>query len=333
MCTPMDKDASIYVAGHRGLVGSAIVRALQRDGYRNLILRTRSDLDLRDQPATEEFFRKVRPQYVFVAAARVGGILANSMYPADFIRDNLQIHTNLIDSAYRNGAQKLLYLGSSCIYPKLAPQPIREDYLLTGPLEPTNDAYAISKIAGIRMVQAYRQQYGFCGISLMPTNLYGPGDSYDLKNSHVLPALIRRFHEAKVGGASEVSIWGSGTPRREFLYVDDLAEAALLLMDTYDAVEIINVGTGEDISIRELAGLVCRIVGYSGRIVFDPSKPDGTPRKLLDSSRIRALGFQPKTPLHQGIQMSYDAFLRSLANTPLETAPSAGEGITSSALH
>ncbi len=317
----MDKDASIYVAGHRGLVGSAIVRALRRDGYRNLILRTRSELDLRDQSATEVFFRNVRPQYVFVAAARVGGILANSMYPADFIRDNLQIHTNLIDSAYRNGTQKLLYLGSSCIYPKFAPQPIREDYLLTGPLEPTNDAYAIAKIAGIRMVQAYRQQYGFCGVSLMPTNLYGPGDSYDLKNSHVLPALIRRFHEAKVGGASEVSIWGSGTPRREFLYVDDLAEAALLLMDTYDAVEIINVGTGEDISIRELAELVCRIVGYSGRIVFDPSKPDGTPRKLLDSSRIRALGFQPKTPLDQGIQMSYDAFLRSLGQVPLETAP------------
>jgi GDP-L-fucose synthase len=329
----MDKDASIYVAGHRGLVGAAIVRALHRDGYRNLILRTRSELDLRDQPVTEEFFRKVRPQYVFVAAAHVGGILANSMYPADFIRDNLQIHTNLIDSAYRNGTQKLQYLGSSCIYPKFAPQPIREDYLLTGPLEPTNDAYAIAKIAGIRMVQAYRQQYGFCGISLMPTNLYGPGDSYDLQNSHVLPALIRRFHEAKVGGAAEVSIWGSGTPRREFLYVDDLAEAALLLMDTYDAVEIINVGTGEDISIRDLAELVCRIVGYRGRIVFDPSKPDGTPRKLLDITRIRALGFQPKTPLDQGIQMSYDAFLRSLANTPLETASGAGEGITSSALH
>jgi len=328
MHTLEDKNASIYVAGHRGLVGSAIVRALHRDGYGNLILRTRSELDLRNQQATEEFFRRERPQYVFLAAAHVGGILANSTYPADFIRDNLQIHTNLIDSSYRNGTQKLLYLGSSCIYPKLAPQPIREDYLLTGPLEPTNDAYAIAKIAGIRMVQAYRQQYGFHGIALMPTNLYGPGDSYDLQNSHVLPALIRRFHEAKAGGTAEVSIWGSGRPRREFLYVDDLAEAALLLMDTYDEPEIINVGTGEDISIRELAELVRRIVGYHGRIVFDPSKPDGTPRKLLDITRLRALGFQPKTPLAQGIHMAYDAFVRAFAHTPPDTAP--GEGITSS---
>jgi GDP-L-fucose synthase len=333
MCTLKDRNASIYIAGHLGLAGSAIVRALHRAGYGNLILRTRSELDLRNQQATEEFFRRERPQYVFLAAARVGGILANSTYPAEFIRDNLQIHTNLIDSAYRNGTQKLLFLGSSCIYPKFAPQPIREDYLLSGPLEPTNDAYAIAKIAGIRMVQAYRQQYGFCGISLMPTNLYGPGDSYDLKNSHVLPALIRRFHEAKVEGAAEVSVWGSGEPRREFLYVDDLAEAALLLMNTYDAAEIINVGTGEDISIRELAELVCRIVGYSGRIVFDPSKPDGTPRKLLDITRIRALGFQPKTPLDQGIRMSYDAFLRSVEHAPLEAASGAGEGIASSEPH
>ncbi len=316
----MDRNAPIYVAGHRGLVGSAIVRALAHAGCAKLILRTREELDLCSQQDTERFFRQERPQYVFVAAARVGGILANSTYPAEFIRDNLQIHTNVIDCAYRYGTQKLLYLGSSCIYPKFAPQPIKEDSLMTGALEPTNDAYATAKIAGIRMVQAYRQQYGFCGISLMPTNLYGPGDSYDLEKSHVLPALIRRFHEAHIQGAAQVTVWGSGTPRREFLYVDDLAEAVLLLMDTYDSPEIINVGTGEDISIRELAELVKRIVGYQGRIVFDASKPDGTPRKLLDVTRVQELGFRPRTPLEQGIRMAYQAYVQRVADAAAATA-------------
>jgi GDP-L-fucose synthase len=315
----MDRNARIYVAGHRGLVGSALVRALTQAGCTKLILRTREELDLRSQQDTERFFRQERPQYVFVAAARVGGILANSTYPAEFIRDNLQIHTNVIDCAYRHGTQKLLYLGSSCIYPKFAPQPIKEDSFMTGPLEPTNDAYATAKIAGIRMVQAYRQQYGFRGISLMPTNLYGPGDSYDLEKSHVLPALIRRFHEAHAQGAAQVTVWGSGTPRREFLYVDDLAEAVLLLMDTYDSPEIINVGTGEDISIRELAELVKRIVGYEGRIVFDASKPDGTPRKLLDVTRVRELGFRPRTPLEQGIRMAYQAYVQRVADAAAAT--------------
>ena len=314
----MDRNARIYVAGHRGLVGSALVRALTQAGCTALILRTREELDLRSQQDTERFFRQERPQYVFLAAARVGGILANSTYPAEFIRDNLLIHTNVIDCAYQHGTRKLLYLGSSCIYPKFAPQPIKEDSFMTGPLEPTNDAYATAKIAGIRMVQAYRQQYGFCGISLMPTNLYGPGDSYDLEKSHVLPALIRRFHEAHAQGAAQVTVWGSGTPRREFLYVDDLAEAVLLLMETYDSSEIINVGTGEDISIRELAELVKRIVGYQGRIVFDASKPDGTPRKLLDVTRVRELGFRPRTPLEQGIRMAYQAYVQRVADAGRE---------------
>ncbi|PWU01478.1 MAG: GDP-fucose synthetase [Terriglobia bacterium] len=304
----MDRNASVYVAGHRGLAGSAIVRALRRMGHERLILRTHDELDLRNQQETERLFRQERPQYVFLAAARVGGILANSTYPADFIRDNLQIHTNIIDCAHRYGARKLLYLGSSCIYPKFAPQPIKEESFLTGPLEPTNDAYAIAKIAGIRMLQAYRQQYGFCGIALMPTNLYGPGDSFHPTNSHVLPALMRRFHEAKSNGTATVSVWGTGGVRREFLYVDDLAEAALLLMEKYDSPEIINVGTGEDITIRELAELVSRTVGYTGRIVFDTSKPDGTPRKLLDVTRIRALGFRPKVPLEQGLQLAYRSY-------------------------
>ena len=301
----MNKDARIYVAGHRGLVGAGVVRALERSGHTRIMARTHADLDLRNQAATEDFFAKERPQFVFMAAARVGGIRANSQYPADFIRDNLQIQTNVIDAAWRNGVEKLLFLGSSCIYPKLAPQPIREEYLLTGPLEPTNDAYAIAKIAGIRMAQAYRQQYGFAAISLMPTNLYGPGDNFDAENSHVLPALIRRFQEAKEQGAPEVTLWGTGTPRREFLHVDDLAEAALLLMEVYDSPEIVNVGAGEDLSIRELAELVKKVAGYEGGIAFDPSKPDGTPRKLLDSSRIRGLGWRPKIALEEGIRKTY----------------------------
>jgi GDP-L-fucose synthase len=305
----MDKQASIYVAGHRGLVGSAIVRAFERAGHTNLLLRTRQELDLCKQQSVDEFFNHNRPQYVFLAAARVGGILANSTQPADFIRDNLRIQTNVIDAAWRHGARKLLFLGSSCIYPKFAAQPIREEELLAGPLEPTNDAYAIAKIAGIRMARAYREQYSFPAISLMPTNLYGPGDNFDPQTSHAMPALIRRFHEAKTQGASQVTVWGSGTPRREFLHADDLAEAAVLLMDRYDSAEIINVGAGDDITIRDLAGVIQRVVGYRGQVVFDPSKPDGTPRKLLDSSRIQALGWQPRIPLEEGIRTTYEWYI------------------------
>jgi GDP-L-fucose synthase len=305
----MDKQASIYVAGHRGLVGSAIVRALQRAGHANLLLRTRQDLDLCSQQPVDEFFNSQRPQYVFLAAARVGGILANSTQPADFIRDNLRIQTTVIDAAWRHGARKLLFLGSSCIYPKFAAQPIREEELLAGPLEPTNDAYAIAKIAGIRMARAYREQYSFPAISLMPTNLYGPGDNFDPRTSHAMPALIRRFHEAKSQGAAQVTVWGSGTPRREFLHADDLAEAALLLMNRPDSPEMINVGAGEDITIRDLAAVIRRVVGYSGEVVFDPSKPDGTPRKLLDSSRIQALGWRPRISLEEGIRTTYEWYI------------------------
>jgi GDP-L-fucose synthase len=308
----MDNTASIFVAGHRGLVGSAIVRALERAGCRNLILRTRQELDLRDQRAAERFFQAERPEYIFLAAAQVGGILANSTRPADFIRDNLQIQTNVIDAAWRHGARKLLFLGSSCIYPKFASQPIREEELLAGPLEPTNDAYAIAKIAGIRMVRAYREQYAFPAISLMPTNLYGPGDDFDFQTAHAMPALIRRFHEAKMQSASQVIVWGTGTPRREFLHADDLADAAVLLMDRYDSPEIINVGAGDDITIRDLAESIQRVVGYRGALVFDPGKPDGTPRKLLDSSRIHALGWQPRISLEQGIRTTYEWYVSQL---------------------
>jgi GDP-L-fucose synthase len=296
----VDKGAKIYVAGHRGLVGSAILRRLQAEGYQNLVLRTRKELDLTDQRAVYRFFEEERPEYVFLAAAKVGGILANATYPADFIRENLLIQTNVIDAAYRYGVKKLLFLGSSCIYPKYAPQPMKEEYLLTGPLEPTNEAYAVAKIAGIKMVQAYRRQYGFNGISLMPTNLYGPGDNFDLETSHVIPALLRKFHEAKVSGRWEVVVWGTGTPRREFLHVDDLADAALFLMRHYEGEEIVNVGVGEDISIRELAELIAKVVGFRGEIVYDTSKPDGTPRKLLDVSRLfpwdGGLAFRWKKP-------------------------------------
>lgn len=301
------------MAGHRGLVGSALVRKLRQGGYTNLLLRTREELDLTDQKAVEEFFAREKPEYVFLAAAKVGGILANSTYPADFIRVNLQIQTNVIDAAYRYGTKKLLFLGSSCIYPKYAPQPMKEEHLLTGPLEPTNEAYAVAKIAGIKMCQAYRRQYGFNAISLMPTNLYGPGDNFDLQTSHVLPALIRKFHEAKEEGRKEVVVWGTGTPRREFLHVDDLADAALFLMKHYESEEIINVGVGEDISIRELAELIARIVGFEGEIVYDTTKPDGTPRKLLDTSRLFALGWRPKIPLEEGIRQTYRWFLEHRA--------------------
>jgi len=305
----MDKQAKIFVAGHRGLVGSAIVRRLEQAGFANLLLRARSELDLCDTAAVDAFFASERPAYVFVAAAKVGGIHANNTYPADFLRDNLLIQTSVIDAAYRHGTTKLLFLGSSCMYPKFAPQPMPEDCLLTGPLEPTNEWYAIAKIAGIKMCQAYRRQYGFNAISLMPTNLYGPGDNFDLANSHVLPALIRKFHEAKMQGDAEVVIWGSGTPRREFLHVDDLADACLFLMQGYDEERIINVGVGEDVSILELATLVQRVVGFEGRIVLDASKPDGTPRKLLDVSRINALGWRARIGLEDGIRETYQWFL------------------------
>lgn len=304
----MDKGAKIYVAGHRGLVGSAILRRLRVEGYENLVVRTRQELDLTDQRAVNRFFEEERPEYVFLAAAKVGGILANATYPGDFIRENLLIQTNVIDAAHRYGVKKLLFLGSSCIYPKFAPQPMKEEYLLTGPLEPTNEAYAVAKIAGIKMVQAYRRQYGFRGISLMPTNLYGPGDNFDLETSHVIPALLRKFHEAKEAGRKEVVVWGTGTPRREFLHVDDLADACIFLMRHYDEEEIINVGVGEDISIRELAELIARVVGFNGEIVYDTSKPDGTPRKLLDVSRLFALGWRPRISLEEGLRQTYEWF-------------------------
>ena len=298
-------EAKIYVAGHRGLVGSAIMRALQRRGYRNIIVRSRSELDLRDRQAVWDFFESERPEYVYLAAAKVGGIWANMTYPVEFLQDNLYIELNVISAAYAFGVKKLLFLGSSCIYPRLAPQPIKEEYLLTGALEPTNQPYAIAKIAGIELVNAYRRQYGVPFISAMPTNLYGPGDNFDLETSHVLPALLRKMHEAKLRGEPTVTVWGTGTPRREFLHVDDLAEACLFLMDRYDDSVPINIGTGEDISIRELAELIRDIVGFGGEIVFDPTKPDGMPRKLLDVSRITDLGWKPKISLREGIEMTY----------------------------
>jgi GDP-L-fucose synthase len=301
----MDKSSCIYVAGHRGLVGSAICRRLQREGHRNLIVRDRCELDLTNRAAVDTFFAETQPEYVFAAAAKVGGILANSSFPVEFIRDNLTIDLNLMEAAYRHGVQKMECLGSSCIYPKFAPQPIREEDLLSGILEPTNEWYAIAKIAGIKLAQAYRRQYGFRVISLMPTNLYGPGDNFDLESSHVLPALIRKAHEARLEGCPELVVWGSGTPRREFMHVDDFADAALYLMLHYDEPAIINVGVGEDIGIRELARLVSRIVGYEGRLVFDTSKPDGTPRKLLDTSRLRAFAWRPSITLEDGIRDTY----------------------------
>src|SRR6202042_2892657 len=305
---PITKDSRIYVAGHRGLVGSAIVRALKSRGYENLVVRTHGELDLTEQFAVRGFFDSVRPEAVIMAAARGGGIHANSAHPAQFIRDNLLIQDNVIDSAYRAGVGKFVFLGSSCIYPKLAPQPIKEDYLLTGPLEPTNEWYAVAKIAGIKMCQAYRREFGFNAICLMPTNLYGPGDNFDLNNSHVLPALIRRFHDAKLRGDERVVAWGTGTPRREFLHVFDLADAIVLLLELYDSEAIINVGCGEDITIKELCEIIMAVTGYGGRLEFDASKADGTPRKLLDVSRIDALGWRPQIPLRRGIEQVYAWF-------------------------
>ena len=310
----MKPDSRIYVAGHRGLVGSAIVRRLQAGGYRNLITRTHAELDLTHQQAVNRFFESERPEYVFIAAARVGGIYANNTYPAEFVYQNLMIESNIIHAAWRNQAQKLLFLGSSCIYPKHAPQPMKEEHLLTGHLEPTNEAYAIAKIAGIKMCAAYNRQHGTNFLSVMPTNLYGPGDNYDPKNSHVLPALIRRMHEAKTQGLPEVVIWGTGSPRREFLYCDDLADACVFLMERYNAAdlgEFVNIGVGREITIRELAELVAEIVGFNGKLTFDTSKPDGTPRKLLDVARMQALGWEAKTGFREGLHQAYEDFLHN----------------------
>jgi len=309
----MHKESRIFVAGHRGLVGSAISRSLQRSGFSNLVARTREELDLRDQAAVSAFFTTERPEYVFLAAARVGGIYANSTYPADFIYDNLAVQNSVLKAALDCGVRKLLFLGSSCIYPRHAPQPIKEEYLLTGPLEPTNEWYAIAKIAGIKLAQALRRQYGFNAISVMPTNLYGPGDNFDPETSHVVPALIRKFHEAVVSGVPEVTVWGTGSPMREFLHVDDLAEAAVFLMSNYDDGEIINVGTGVDITIRELAEIIGKVSSFRGRIRFDSSKPDGTPRKVLDVSKIAALGWRPKKSFEEGIRETYCWFAGTTA--------------------
>jgi GDP-L-fucose synthase len=322
----MEMTSRIFIAGHRGLVGSAIRRGLERMGYTNLLLKTRVELDLMNAPAVAHFFAEYRPEYVFLAAAKVGGILANNTYPADFIRDNLEIQTNVIDAAYQSGVKRLLFLGSSCIYPKLCPQPIREEYLLTGPLEPTNRAYALAKIAGIEMCWAYNRQYGRKFLAAMPTNLYGPGDNFDLNKSHVLPALIRKAAEAKAAGDKKIVVWGTGTPRRELLYSDDLAEACVFLMSLPDAKfstllnseqpPLINIGTGHDLSIRELAELVCRVIGFAGELEFDTTKPDGTPQKLMDSSRINALGWHSRTSLEEGIRLTYEWAKDSLVLTP-----------------
>jgi len=307
----MEKDAKIFVAGHRGLVGGAILRRLKKAGFTNLLHRSRRQLDLRDQGAVVRFFRRETPEYVFLAAARVGGIRANSTFPAQFIYDNLMIEANIIHQAYLHGVKKLLFLGSSCIYPKFAPQPMREESLLNGKLEPTNEPYAVAKIAGIEMCQAYNREYGTSFISAMPTNLYGPWDNFDLLDSHVIPALMRKFHLGKVSGAQEVAVWGSGAPRREFLYVDDLADACLFLMEHYQGNDIVNVGVGQDLTIRELAELIAAVTGFKGRLGFDPSQPDGTPRKLLDVSRLTALGWQARMPLEEGLRRTYQWFCRS----------------------
>ncbi|MBK7998550.1 MAG: GDP-L-fucose synthase [Verrucomicrobia bacterium] len=306
----MNNTSRIFVAGHRGLVGSAICRELERAGHGQIIKRTRTELNLLDPAAVEQFYAETKPEYVIVAAAKVGGILANDQQPAAFLYENLQIQNNLIHGAWRAGVKKLLFLGSSCIYPKLAPQPLKEDYLLTGPLEPTNQWYAVAKIAGIKMCQAYRRQYGCDFISAMPTNMYGPNDNYDLKNSHVLPALIRKFHEAKAASLPHVTCWGTGSPLREFLYADDLASACVFLLKNYSEEQFINVGFGSDISIKQLAETVRSVVGYQGEIQWDTSKPDGTPRKLMDSSRLFARGWKPKVQLEEGIRIAYADFLK-----------------------
>ncbi|WP_017812583.1 MULTISPECIES: GDP-L-fucose synthase family protein [Paenibacillus] len=309
----MNKDSKIYVAGHRGLVGSAILRALENQGYTNLVTRTSSELDLRKLPEVYAFFEQEKIDYVFLAAAKVGGIAANNDFPADFIRDNLLIQTNVIDAAHFNGVQKLLFLGSTCIYPKFAPQPLKEEYLLTGELEPTNEPYAIAKIAGIKMCESYNRQYGSKFISAMPTNMYGPNDNFDLKTSHVLPALVRKIHEAKEQSSPTVEIWGTGTPKREFLHSDDLADACIFLMNNYEGNEIVNVGVGEDIAIKDLAMLIKDIVGYEGELVFNSSVPDGTPRKLVDTTKINGLGWKASIPLEEGIRAVYEDYRSSLA--------------------
>ena len=314
---PVTKHFRIYIAGHRGMVGAAVVAALERNGYRNLLVRPHTELDLTDQAAVQELLHRLRPEVVILAAARVGGINANNSRPAQFIRDNLLIQTNVIDAAYRAGVQKLVFLGSSCIYPRLAPQPIKEEYLLSGPLEPTNESYAVAKIAGIKMCQAYRREFGFNAICAMPTNLYGPGDNFNLDDAHVLPALLRRFHEAKMRGDEHVVVWGSGSPRREFLHVADLADAIVLLLEVYDEEAIINVGCGTDMTVRELCETVKAVVGYRGRLEFDTSKPDGTPRKLLDISKITALGWQPRISLRSGIEQLYSWFCENGASLRL----------------
>ena len=319
--SPLTPSSKIFVAGHRGLAGSAIVRRLEKSGYLNLILATRAELDLRDQAAVSRFFARHLPEFVFLSAARAGGILANSSHPAEFLYENLAIQTNVIHAAWQNRVQKLVFLGSSAIYPQLAPQPMKEEFLLTGPLEPTNEAYAIAKIAGLKLAAAYREQYGFQAISLLPSNLYGPGDNFDLETSQVLPAMIRRFHEAKIWRSPSVTLWGTGTPRREFLHVDDLATAACSVMENYaggkPVGDLLNVGSGADLTVAELAELVARVVGYDGQIRFDPKRPDGTPRKLLDISRIQSLGWRARVSLEDGIASTYDWYC---ANAPQSVA-------------
>lgn len=310
----MDKDSKIYVAGHRGLVGSAIKRGLEAKGYKNIIGKTHRELDLRNTEEVESFFKKEKPEYVFLAAAKVGGIMANNTYPADFILENLQIQNNVISMAYKYGVKKLMFLGSSCIYPKMCPQPIKEEYLLSGYLEPTNEGYALAKISGLKMCQFFNKQYGTNFISVMPTNLYGPYDNFDPNNSHVMPALIRKFHEAKIQGKDEVVVWGTGTPLREFLYSEDMADACIYLMETYEGNEFFNIGTGKEITIERLAELIKDVVGYEGKIIFDTSKPDGTPRKLLDVSKLKQAGWSYKTELKDGIKLAYEWYLNNCKN-------------------
>jgi GDP-L-fucose synthase len=310
----INKNAKIYVAGHRGLVGSAIVRKLEKDGYNNLITRTRQELDLTDQRAVKSFFETEKPEYVYLAAAKVGGIMANKTYPAEFIYQNLQIEINIIYYSHLNGVKKLLFLGSSCIYPKHAPQPMKEEYLLTGVLESTNESYAIAKIAGIKMCESYRRQYNSSYISVMPTNLYGPGDNFDLETSHVLPAMIRKFHESKLDNNRPVELWGTGTPMREFLHVDDLADACIYLMDNYDKQDFVNIGTGTDVTIKELAETIQKVIGHKGEVKWDSSKPDGTPRKLLDVSKLHSLGWKHSIELEEGIKSTYEWYLENYNN-------------------
>ena len=316
----MKSESRVYIAGHRGLVGAALRRCCEARGFRNLILREHAQLELRDGHAVERFFAAERPEYVLLAAARVGGIHANDSRPAEFIRDNLLIEANVIDAAWRHGVKKLLFLGSSCIYPKLAPQPLREEYLLTGALEPTNEWYAVAKLAGLKMCQAYRRQYGFQAITLLPTNLYGPHDNFDLDSSHVLPALINKIDAARAAGAARVTLWGTGNPRREFLFVDDLADACLYLMEHYTDDRPINVGCGEDVTIRDLAALIAEVVGCRAGFEFDASRPDGTPRKLLDVSRLTALGWRPQVELRRGIEITYDWYRRHIVQRPAATS-------------